>query len=214
LLGGEFRAVDRKSAGAGLALQQRRDLPDGFAAAAFACDDSGKLREALGLSQHQSGERQRDRGNGCVHGQSGKAVQHLAEVAPLKDWYVGRRPDPLNNPTKDCVKQRRLIWETIIERSLGNCGTLRDSLNAGGAVAFGQKQIGRDIKNTIPEKSSLLAGRAAAPPSGLRLGGFGCDTTSTQHTNRSGELKLPRFRGVFDGFIDYGSVVTTSIMAS
>jgi hypothetical protein len=27
-------------------------------------------------------------------------------------------------------------------------------------------------------------------------------------------LKLPRFRGVFDGFVDYGSVVTTSIMAS
>jgi hypothetical protein len=30
----------------------------------------------------------------------------------------------------------------------------------------------------------------------------------------SAELKLPRFRGVFDGFVDYGSVVTTSIMAS
>jgi hypothetical protein len=28
------------------------------------------------------------------------------------------------------------------------------------------------------------------------------------------KLKLPRFRGVFDGFVDYGSVVTTSIMAS
>jgi hypothetical protein len=28
------------------------------------------------------------------------------------------------------------------------------------------------------------------------------------------ELKLPRFRGVFDGYFDYGSVVTTSIMAS
>jgi AmiR/NasT family two-component response regulator len=27
-------------------------------------------------------------------------------------------------------------------------------------------------------------------------------------------VKLPRFRGVFDGFVDYGSVVTTSIMAS
>ena len=24
-------------------------------------------------------------------------------------------------------------------------------------------------------------------------------------------LKLPRFRGVFDGFVDYGSMVTTSI---
>jgi hypothetical protein len=28
------------------------------------------------------------------------------------------------------------------------------------------------------------------------------------------ELKLPRFRGVFDGFVNYGSVVTTSIIAS
>jgi hypothetical protein len=28
------------------------------------------------------------------------------------------------------------------------------------------------------------------------------------------DVKLPRFRGVFDGFVDYGSVVTTSIMAS
>jgi hypothetical protein len=27
-------------------------------------------------------------------------------------------------------------------------------------------------------------------------------------------LKLPRFRGVFDGFVDYGFVVTTSIIAS
>ena len=191
MLGGEFRAVDRKSAGPGLALQQRRDLPDGFAAAAFACDDSGKLREALGLSQHQSGERQRDRGNGCVHGQSGKTEQHLSEVAPLKDWYVGRRPDPLNNPTKDCVKQRRLVGETVIERSLGNRGAMRDSLNAGGAVAFGQEQIGCDIKNAIPEKSSLLAGRAAASPSGLRLGGcnYGCDVVGTQHTNKSTEYE-------------------------
>ena len=184
MLGGEFRAVDRKSASAGLAIQQRRDLPDGFAAAAFARDDSGKFREALGLGQHQSGERQRDRGNGCVHGQSGKAVQHLAEVTPLKDRDVGRRPDPLNNPAKDRVKQRRLVGETVIECSLGNRGTLRDSLNAGGAVAFGQEQIGCDIKNAIPEQGSLLAGRAAAPPSGLWLGGcdFGCDTTSAQHT--------------------------------
>jgi hypothetical protein len=27
-------------------------------------------------------------------------------------------------------------------------------------------------------------------------------------------LKLPRLRGVFDGFVDYDSVVTTSIIAS
>ena len=27
-------------------------------------------------------------------------------------------------------------------------------------------------------------------------------------------LKLPRFGGVFDGFVDYGSVVATSIIAS
>jgi hypothetical protein len=29
-----------------------------------------------------------------------------------------------------------------------------------------------------------------------------------------GTLKLPRFGGVFDGFVDYGSVVATSIIAS
>ena len=75
-------------------LQQRRDLPDGFATAAFARDDSGKLGEALGLGQHQSGERQRHRGDGCTHGQSRKAAQHFAEVAALKQWRVGRRPDP------------------------------------------------------------------------------------------------------------------------
>ena len=28
------------------------------------------------------------------------------------------------------------------------------------------------------------------------------------------DLKLPRFGGVFDGFVDYGSVVATSIIAS
>ena len=28
------------------------------------------------------------------------------------------------------------------------------------------------------------------------------------------DLKLPRFRGVFDGFVDYGSAVTTSMIAS
>jgi hypothetical protein len=27
-------------------------------------------------------------------------------------------------------------------------------------------------------------------------------------------LKLPRFRGVFDGFVDYGSVVAVSMIAS
>jgi hypothetical protein len=80
-----------------------------------------------------------------VHGQSGNTEQHLSEVAPFKEWYVGRRPDPLNNPTQHCVKQRRLVGETVIERSLGNRGALRDSLNAGGAVAFGQEQIGCDI---------------------------------------------------------------------
>jgi len=29
-----------------------------------------------------------------------------------------------------------------------------------------------------------------------------------------GQMKLPRFGGVFDGFVDYGSVVATSIIAS
>jgi hypothetical protein len=28
------------------------------------------------------------------------------------------------------------------------------------------------------------------------------------------DLKLPRFRGVFDAYVDYGSVVTTSIAVS
>jgi hypothetical protein len=27
-------------------------------------------------------------------------------------------------------------------------------------------------------------------------------------------VRLPRFRGVFNGFVDYGSVVTTSMIAS
>ena len=169
LLGREFGAVDCQSAGAGFTLQQRRDSPDGFAAAAFARHDSGKLREPLGLSQHQSGERQRGRGHGCMHGQSGKTAQYFVEVAALEDWQVGGRLDPLNNPAKDRVKQRRLIWETMIKRSFGNTGALRDSLDAGGAIAFGQEEAGRDIKDAIPEQHSLRAGRATAPP--RRLGG-------------------------------------------
>jgi hypothetical protein len=28
------------------------------------------------------------------------------------------------------------------------------------------------------------------------------------------QMKLPRLRGEFDGFVDYGSVVTTSLIAS
>jgi hypothetical protein len=38
--------------------------------------------------------------------------------------------------------------------------------------------------------------------------------SSRSAAERSVLLKLPRFRGVFDSYVDYGSVVTTSIMAS
>jgi tetratricopeptide (TPR) repeat protein len=74
LLGGEFRPVDRKATGACLALQHCRDLLDRVDAAAFACGDRGKLGEALRLDQHQSGERERHRGNGCVHGKPRETV--------------------------------------------------------------------------------------------------------------------------------------------
>jgi hypothetical protein len=37
---------------------------------------------------------------------------------------------------------------------------------------------------------------------------------SSASKSLSCKLKLPRFGGVFDGFVDYGSVVATSIIAS
>jgi hypothetical protein len=40
------------------------------------------------------------------------------------------------------------------------------------------------------------------------------DTTVYNRSLESGSMKLPRFRGVFNGFDDYGSVVTTSMIAS
>jgi hypothetical protein len=59
------------------------------------------------------------------------------------------------------------------------------------------------------------------PAAGAGLSRKGFDGTASRNARgsshaalRGDHLKLPRFRGVFDGFVDYDSVVTTSIIAS
>jgi hypothetical protein len=39
---------------------------------------------------------------------------------------------------------------------------LRHRLDAGGAIAFGEEQLGRDVENAFAEKCRRLARRAAA----------------------------------------------------
>jgi hypothetical protein len=72
----------------------------------------------------------------------------------------------LHDPVHDGAEQRRLVGEAVIERALGNSGALRDCLDAGGAVAFGEEQISCSIEDAISEQSCLLARGAAAAPWG------------------------------------------------
>ena len=80
---------------------------------------------------------------------------------------------------------------------------------------------------TLPARSPSSAAWAAADssgagsaPEGARSGRWrlqwrpvAAPRAFRQHGIGVG-LKLPRFGGVFDGFVDYGSVVATSIIAS
>jgi hypothetical protein len=56
----------------------------------------------------------------------------------------------------------------VIKGALGNSSAARYRLDAGGAIAFGEKQLGGDVENALTEKGGRLTRRAAAAPARSR----------------------------------------------
>jgi hypothetical protein len=75
-----------------------------------------------------------------------------------------------------------------------------------------EASVVRGIREPAQRSFSLPGcGCATSPTARSR---YGSANVSAHCRGAPGGLKLPRFRGVFDGFVNYGSVVTTSIIAS
>ena len=63
----------------------------------------------------------------------------------------------------DGGKQRRLIFEAMIERALGDVGALRHGFDAGGTKAVGKKQLRRCVEDQLPKLLGRVARRAPSP---------------------------------------------------
>jgi CRISPR system Cascade subunit CasA len=84
-------------------------------------------------------------------------------------------------------------------------GGLSSRLFVGVTGAPGARFV-RDVRLLLAERERIIA----ASPGYADEGGIALTWLVPWSTS----LKLPRFGGVFDGFVDYGSVVATSIVAS
>jgi hypothetical protein len=68
----------------------------------------------------------------------------------------------LDEPAHDGAEQRRLVRKAVIKVAVGDPRALRHRLDASGAVAFGEEQLGGDIEDALTEERCRRARRAAA----------------------------------------------------
>jgi hypothetical protein len=62
----------------------------------------------------------------------------------------------------DSTEQRCLVREAVIKGALGDPRVLGYRLDAGGAIAFGEEQLGGDVEDALTEERRRLARWAPA----------------------------------------------------